>query len=586
MKPHYIILYLCLVFSLAISLYGQNNGAESAPSAVPVASTEKAEKANVEAMKEASITTVRGTIKEISHIISPDTAAYDDCNFTLIIKDDKGVEYLVTVPMFVKRQYTSFARKKAGDNLKVKMIPFDETPEPIQEIQSIDDINDFEHTMYYSDSAINDEEESALFIDPEKKAIWMHQLLEDAEQDFDSYQRNIKDIENELRQEMDGYKRRIFKAKQESYGYFFNGQFFSNTDHYNPTLLQGIIDLQKKCEECHCTLVVVPCVAENEFAKKELIDLAKPLPFVDPGRVQFVIDCLKNNILALDTNKIIRNHLSNDYLPYSMLRDGHFSQMTNLFIADHIATSLDIKRNRYSVKKGYFTMSSVHLPYYSGPQIVSLEPSFDKAFKSNQSASCEVIVAGDSYTSTNNFNSYLSSLTLGNLTTIRHDARANTTLQELLDGKYDSRLKEASLIVFIFSAAYMKGYFPTQDLVDTLTCISRKEIEYSDIPISGSPQKITTQKPKNMENAKEIGAIVYTSPAVARYAIKVNNRTVFEYDCVFQYNGGDNHILLRLSSEDFVDGKVELSIDGNAALSKLVLVDLSDAGTIDSEVKP
>ena len=32
--------------------------------------------------------------------------------------------------------------------------------------------------------------------------------------------------------------------------------------------------------------------------------------------------------------------------------------------------------------------------------------------------------------------------------------------------------------------------------------------------------------------------------------------------------------------------KYELSIDGNAALSKLVLVDLSDAGTIDSEVKP
>ena len=578
-----IIVSLFVITSLVCGQINDERASVPIPAAVPVVSQDEAKKANNEALKAASRRPINGTIKAISHTISPETAAYDNCNFVLVLRSDSGEEYVITVPMFINRQFTPFALLKEGHPLNVVIMPYEETSNEIQEIQTIDDINDFEKDMYYVDAIDKDYNTGLLMIDPRKKDNWLEQLRAEVEQEINHYYLNIKENKDELEKELENFKSGKFIGLQKSYGYFYTGNYQSNTNHYNQTLLQGMMDLQEKCKSFNCTLVVVPCIAENEYAKKELISSAESLPFIDIGRELFVTDCLREGILALDTNKIIRNHLSRNYLPHSMTGDGHFSKITNLFVADLIASSLDIKTNDYTIKSGYFNMSSVHLPFYSGPQAILLEPIFKNPLKSEQDSPPAIVIAGDSFTSTNSFNSYLSSLTEGKITTIRHDARANTTLQELLEGKYDTSLKDASLVVFIFSAAYMKGNYPTQDLINCLSQIKNNEVPFYNVPISGSPKSLTINRPDFSADAETIKLLVQIDPIISKYTLKVKDKTLFEYDCDFRYNGGDNNLLLNLSSEDFLDGKVVLSIDGNATFKRVVLIASSEHNSIQKE---
>ena len=260
-----------------------------------------------------------------------------------------------------------------------------------------------------------------------------------------------------------------------------------------------------------------------------------------------------------------------------MVGDGHFSKVTNLYVADTVASRLGIKTNDYTIKKGSFTLSSVHLPYYSGPTVVLLEPVFNEASKNDQDAKeTQILVIGDSFASTNSFNSYISSLAQCKATTVRHDARSNITLQETLEGKYDVELQQASLVVYIFSAAYIKGNYPTQELIDIMKNVKNKDILFYNVPITGTQKSITINRPDAFSKAKTIKAIVQINPIVAKYSVKINNETVFNYNCDFKYNGGDNSILLQLPSDAFEDGHVQLSVDGNASFKKIVLVNLPE----------
>ena len=208
---------ICLLLSLMI-LFGfpfLANCEDSSPATVPVLSPEAAERANHDALKESSKKRVTGIIKEISHVISPETAAYDECNFTLLLSSENE-DYIITVPMFINRCLTEFSDKKVNDFLVVEIIPFEMTSKRIQEIQTIDDINDFEHTMFYSDAIKNDSQKKEMYIDQKKKAEWLNQLLEEVEQEINNYQSNLSDRE-ELDKEIDEQRSLGFQAKQKTY---------------------------------------------------------------------------------------------------------------------------------------------------------------------------------------------------------------------------------------------------------------------------------------------------------------------------------------------------------------------------------
>jgi hypothetical protein len=548
---------------------------DPAPSAVPVHTSEKTEKADVEAKKEPSV--IHGAIKQISHTISPETAAYDDCNFTLLIEETgSDNSYYVKVPMFVKRSYTAFSGKKAGDEIIIRIIPYEETSEAIQEIQTIDDINDFEKQMYYADAIIEDSiSKGALTIDSKKKEAWLNTLIKETELQLSEYGKHIQENKEEREKEKNELKNVSFKAIQKSYGYFVLPNFYIETSHYNPTFLQGIIDLSDKCKSFGCELIVVPCVALQEYSEKELMSTFKDIPFLDYGREKFVYDCLKNGVLAVDTSSLIRSHQSAEYLPYSLLGDNHYSFVTNLFIADEIVSNLGIKRNNYTINKNYFSLNSMHIPHYSGPSWVMTEPVFETTSNTQSSDKPSILIAGDSFTTTNYFHSYLSSLALCDVQTVRHDARANTTLYELLEGKYDSVLKDAAALVFIFCAPYMKMNYPTKDLVEMTSMIKQnKELSYN-VPIADASKSVTVVRPESFSASKALKAIVDITPVVSKFFVFVNSRQVFDYDCDFRYNGGDNRFVLQIEPDDFKDGKVELQIDGNASFKTIILVDPS-----------
>ena len=559
---------------------GQNNderASVSTPAAVPVASQDEAKIANDEAIKAASRRLIRGTIKAISHMISPETAAYDNCNFVLVLRSDSGEEYVITVPMFVNRQFTPFALLKEGTSLNVVIMPYEETSNEIQEIQTIDDINDFEKDMYYADAIDKDSNTGLLLIDPEKREIWINTLLAETELQLSKYNAIAGNNQEERDNEIAEFRKKGFQAVQKKTGYFVQSNFFVETTHYNPTLLQGIIDLSERCKMFQTQLIVIPCISMQEYSHKELIMSLNGFPFVDYGREQLVYDCLKNNILALDTNSIILKHQADDYIPFSLLGDNHFSTTTNVFIVDEIVSNLDIKKNDYKIKKDYFKLSSMHLPFYSGPSVVQTDPVFEKQPpKQNQSAA-SIIVAGDSFTTTNNFHSYISSMTMCDVMSIRHDARANITLKDFLEGKYDSDLQKSSLVIFIFSSPYMTANFPTKDLIESQSLIKTKKEKGYSIPISGSQKSIVIERPDSFTKSDPIKAIVDTSSIMAQYQITINDsKTVFDYDCNFRYNGGDNSFLLDIEPDDFIDGKVKLSIDGNTSFKTVILVDPSN----------
>ncbi len=71
--------------------------------------------------------------------------------------------------------------------------------------------------------------------------------------------------------------------------------------------------------------------------------------------------------------------------------------------------------------------------------------------------------------------------------------------------------------------------------------------------------------------------MIDASSIVAKYQLRVNDRkTIFDYDCNFRYNGGDNSFVVHIAPEDFIDGKVKLSIDGNASFKSIILFDSSN----------
>jgi len=567
------------LFVASFFTYGQNNDERTsvpAPAAVPVVSVEEAREANTEALKEASKIAVSGTITAISHTISPETAAYDDCNFTLLLNAKDGNEYVITVPMFIKRQFTPFARMKVGGMLDIRMIPFEETSNEIQEIQTVDDINDFEKEMYYADT-IESDSINILVMDPEKNEIWRKKLLQETELQLSKYDKLISENMDEREKEIEDFKKKTFRTVQKPYGYFVESNYYVLTTHYNPTLLTGLKDLSEKCRSFHCELLVVPCISLQEYSRTELIHSLEDFPFVDFGREKLICDCLNSGILALDTNLIIRNHQSSDYLPYSLLGDNHFSCMTNAFIADEIASKLGIRKNDYKIKKDYFKLSSRHIPSYSGPSIVQADLVFEKQLPKQTPGEAPIIVAGDSFATTNNFHNYISSMTMCDVKPIRHDARSNTTLKELLEGKYDSELQKASLLVFIFSSLYITGNYPTQELVDIQSQIKSNKIRFSNIPVTDSQKTITIKRPKGFPEDKPLKALIEMSSIIAKYTLKANRKqTVFEYDCCVPLNGGDNSFVLDLKTEQFIDGQVELSIEGNTSFKKIVLVEPSE----------
>ena len=217
----------------------------------------------------------------------------------------------------------------------------------------------------------------------------------------------------------------------------------------------------------------------------------------------------------------------------------------------------------------------MHIPFYSGPSIVQTDPVFEKQLPKRDQGMTPIIVAGDSFTTTNSFHSFMSSMTMCDVMSIRHDARANITLKELLEGKYDSNLQKSSLVVFIFCSPYMTANFPTKDLIESQALIKTQK-GYS-IPISGSQKSVVIQRPDSFIKTESLKAIIDTTPIIAKYQIQINDsKTVFDYDCNFRYNGGDNSFLLDIEPDDFIDGKVKLSIDGNASFKTVILVDPSN----------
>ena len=572
-----IIVSLFVITSLVC---GQNNDEMASvpiPVDVPVVSQDEAREANDEALKAASRRPINGTIKAISHTISPETAAYDNCNFVLVLRHDNGEEYVITVPMFINRQFTPFALLKEGTPLNVVIIPYEETSKEIQEIQTIDDINDFERDMYYAEEIDEDSNSGILFIDPEKRDIWLKKLLHETELQLNLYNSLISENKDERESEIAEFKKTAFHAVQKAYGYFASSNPFVETSHYNPTLLQGIMDLHEKCKTFRTELIVIPCISMQEYSYKELIKSLNGFPFVDYGREQLVYDCLKNGILALDTNSIILKHQADDYIPFSLLGDNHFSTTTNAFLADEIVSNLGLKKNDYRIAMSHFSIYSIHIPFYSGPSIAQIGPVFEKQLQNRTKDAASLIVAGDSFSTSNKFHDYISSMTMCDVMPIRHDARANLTLKELLEGKYDSDLQKSSLVVFIFSSPYMTANFPTKDLIDAQALIkTQKEKSYS-IPVSGAQKSIVIQRPGSFSKNASIRAIIDTSSIMAHYQITINDsKRVFDYDCNFPYNGGDNSFLLDIEPDDFIDGKVKLSIDGNASFKSIILIDLSN----------
>ena len=575
MKRLHFLLDICVVQSIIIcsSVLGQGVGAAQGQSQTTLRNSAAHAASQTASPGMTSMKKVSGKIKAISHTISPDTAAYNDCNFTLVLSEN-NIDYLITAPMFTNRVLTPFALKKIGDVLSVRIIPFEAVSERVQQIQTVDDINDFEKRMYYADTIITDTGKKKLIIYQQKKELMLQKILKETKEQIYEYNTRIAIDAHKRKHEISELKKRSFTSIQKKYGYFYCGETFSKTNDYSPTLLQGLLDLNKKCKENNCELIIVPCISEYEYGEREILKTTADLPFIDYGRMKLIIDCLKNGILAIDTNAIIKSHQADDYLPFSVLGDGHFSKVTNVYIADAIATDLGIKKNAFTMRKGFFHISSMHLGHYSGPLKTLIGPIFKTPYKNSNNDNISILVVGDSFTSTNNFDLYLSSLTQCNVKTVRHNAGANLSLKKIFEGNYDSILRSASLVIFVVSAPYIETFYPTQETVELLSKINKKQVRFHMVPIRKSNRKaVIIELPNSFSNSKTLKAIVETYPVLAKYSVAINERKVFDYDCDFKYASGFNKFLLRLEPNDFKDGKIKLCINGNAVFSKIILVD-------------
>lgn len=543
----------------------------NAPAAVPVISLREAKDANEEALKFAPQENVRGKIIALTHTISPETAAYENCNFVLALGDDNGNEYVLTVPMFVNRKFTAFAQMKVGDILDVQIIPFEEASKEIHEIQTIDDINDFEKDMYYADT-IYEQRNHFLSIDPKNKEIWLKKMLQETELQLVQYEKLISKNKDERDKEINEYRRTVFHAKQKSNGYFVDVEPDCVTSFYSPTLLEGIIDISKVCKSHNCELIVVPTCSIHEYSRKELLNSLKDFPFIDYGREKLVYDCLKNGILAVDTNKIICEHQSEEYLPFSLLGDNHFSLITNLYIADEIATNLGIKRNEFKIKKDIFHLNSIHVSHYTGPREVLSAPEFDIPFSGNKERNISIFLIGDSGVNTNNLNGIMSSLTLCNTSFIRHDAGADTSLKEVLEGQYDFILEQSSLVLFVLYAPYMKNNYPTKELVDLTTKIKRNEIPFYTVPDSKS-NTIIIKRPISFSQTKPLPVLLEPNAIISQFTISCQQKQLFDYNCDYRFLGGSNSFLIHLDPDLFVNDQAKLHVNGNISFKKIILVD-------------
>ena len=118
--------------------------------------------------------------------------------------------------------------------------------------------------------------------------------------------------------------------------------------------------------------------------------------------------------------------------------------------------------------------------------------------------------------------------------------------------------------------------YPTKDLVELTSRIKQNSILSCNVPIADATGSVTVVvRPEEFSASKPLKAIVDITPITSKYSVFINNRHVFDYDCDFLYNNGDNRRVLQIDPDDFNDGKVELRIDGNASFKTITLVDPS-----------
>ena len=319
------------------------------PAVVPVATAKEAEKLNEDAKayvltekeriepfykfyQDSKLDSVcfQGTIRATSTIPDPEKNDYDNCLYALFIEldsyfADKSLnqempcEAIIAVPIMKDKAINRSNIFQLGDKVLCTCAEYDSMPQNIQEIQFSDDIQSFEHQLYYvlTINKINAFilEGSKKFAKREITILPIQKLQKDetiAKARKERIQNEIRRIENELEKHggnFDSWKEE-YKAIDKKYktlcsedwkGWIKDSFFYakgSETSVYKTKeYIEGILPYKKYLEENNIDLILMRYPSKADFAARVLgaDDFQE-----NPAWVQHYYECLKNDIEIVD----------------------------------------------------------------------------------------------------------------------------------------------------------------------------------------------------------------------------------------------------------------------------------------------
>jgi len=250
-------------------------------------------------------TVVEGVLSQVSKLPTPESNAYPDCYFTATIDINHilsgqsiPAKIVLVMPGFFSRQYSSQAKYKVGDKVRVTVVPFASMPDKVRQTQQADEIEDVNLDFYFSEEiALVQEfknitnpvpflgkkhkgEESTNFrpVDLKAKAARQEQMRHELENidgllakhggDWDKWYESLKDFRAQYKKQYDAKAQRWVENSFFSAGYLDSGKI------YSPEFIKSIVAFKNYLAERNVDLILVRVPNKGEVVD----DLFAPVP--------------------------------------------------------------------------------------------------------------------------------------------------------------------------------------------------------------------------------------------------------------------------------------------------------------------
>lgn len=319
---------------------------KSAPTAVPVVTSEEAEKINAKAQEYAQVEKARrepfcqmyenstiktvafeGTVQAVSEIPNPQKNDYDDCLYALclelesVLTDDNSLskEIVVNVPIMKDKKIIEGNIFHPGDKVYAVGAEYENMTQEIQQIQLSDDLQFFESQSFYAINICNipsfSNEGNRNFSSREITILPIQTLPKDvnaAKKRQERIQKEISRIEEELKKHGGSFAewKKEYKSIEDRYkqlckdgvkGWIGNSYFAAagpeTSGYRTKDYISSILPYKKYLEEHNIDLIVVRIPSKWDFAAR----VYGSEDYQDnPAWIENYYECLKNDIEIVD----------------------------------------------------------------------------------------------------------------------------------------------------------------------------------------------------------------------------------------------------------------------------------------------